>query len=315
MRTVYSISRRVYPKPRHTLRQAYERRLSRRDLYGFRGCSLTGHRVRVATSLTKRGWGKTGALARAHDGRPIEVGHAKGILPVGRENLRERPAVTENGLYVGYALNYDSPVMERGHPAPRAPYPLERRRFVAMIGGGLVAAPLAAAAQQPGKTARVGQLLVGPAPSPEELARVTSTSPFWLAMKELGWVEGQNLVVERRFGESADQLRAAATDLVRLKVDVLFVSSASLAKMLQLETKIIPIVVGGAGGDLVAGGLVASLARPGGNLTGIQIRNDDLVPKKLEFLKALVPNLSRLAFLQEDVTLSGFPQMLALYDQ
>ncbi len=92
--------------------------------------------------------------------------------------------------------------------------------------------------------ARVGILGIGPAPSPEELAKSVSTNPFWLSMRQLGWVDGQNMVVERRFGESADQLRAGAADLVRLKVDVLFVSSAGLAKILQLETKTIPIVVG-----------------------------------------------------------------------
>jgi ABC-type uncharacterized transport system substrate-binding protein len=73
---------------------------------------------------------------------------------------------------------------------------------------------------------------------------------------------------ERRFGESADQLRIGAADLVRLKVDVLFVGSAGLAKILQLETKTIPIVVGRADNDLVAAGLVASLARPGGTSQG-----------------------------------------------
>jgi putative ABC transport system substrate-binding protein len=123
------------------------------------------------------------------------------------------------------------------------------------------------------------------------------------------------MVVERRFGESADQLRTGAADLVRLKVDVLFVGSAGLAKILQLETKTIPIVVGRAEGDLVAAGLVDSLARPGGNITGSHILNDDLVPKRLELLKALVPNLSKVAFLQEDVTLSALPQMRARYDQ
>jgi putative ABC transport system substrate-binding protein len=134
-------------------------------------------------------------------------------------------------------------------------------------------------------------------------------------MRQLGWVDGQNMVVERRFGESADQLRTGAADLVRLKVDVLFVGSAGLAKILQLETKTIPIVVGRAEGDLVAAGLVDSLARPGGNITGSHILNDDLVPKRLELLKALVPNLSKVAFLQEDVTLSALPQMRARYDQ
>jgi len=157
----------------------------------------------------------------------------------------------------------------------------------------------------------MGILAFGPAPSPEELARATSTSPFWLAMKYLGWVYGQNIVAERRYGESADQLRAAAADLVRLKVDVLWVLSAGFAKLLQLETKTIPIVVGAAGSDLVAGGLVASLARPGGNLTGVQVLAVDLISKKLEFLQALVPNLSQIAFLTEDVSASLTPA----YDQ
>ena len=81
--------------------------------------------------------------------------------------------------------------------------------------------------------ARVGILGIGPTPSPQALAKSVSTNPFWLSMRELGWVDGQNMVVERRFGESADQLRTGAADLVRLKVDVLFVSSAGLAKILQ----------------------------------------------------------------------------------
>ena len=123
------------------------------------------------------------------------------------------------------------------------------------------------------------------------------------------------MVIERRFGDSADQRRAGAADLVRLKVDVLFVGGAGLAKLLQLETKTIPIVVAAAGGDLVAAGLVDSLARPGSNLTGLQSFSYDLVPKRLEVLKALVPNLSRVAFLQEDVTLSAVPQLRARYDQ
>jgi putative tryptophan/tyrosine transport system substrate-binding protein len=172
--------------------------------------------------------------------------------------------------------------------------------------------PPAGEAQPAGKTARMGSLNVGPAPSPEELARSRSTSPFWQAMKDLGWVYGQNIVAEGRYGESPDQLRAAAADLVRLKVDVLYALSASLATLLQLETRTIPIVVGAAGSDLAAIGLVASLARPGGNLTGVQVLNSDLIPKKLEFLQALVPNLSRIAFLKEDVSV---PQTFGEHDR
>jgi putative ABC transport system substrate-binding protein len=192
---------------------------------------------------------------------------------------------------------------------------MPRRAFLAITAGGLLAAPLVAGAQKSAKLAHVGILGLGPTPSPQELAKSVSTNPFWLSMRQLGWVDGQNMVVERRFGESADQLRTGAADLVRLKVDVLFVGSAGLAKILQLETKTIPIVVGRAEGDLVAAGLVDSLARPGGNITGSQLLNDDLVPKRLELLKAIVPNLSKVAFLQEDVTLSAVPQMRARYDQ
>src|SRR5258708_4099580 len=157
---------------------------------------------------------------------------------------------------------------------------MERRAFIGTLTGGLLAAPLVAEAQPAGKMARVGILGIGPAPSPQELAKSVSTNPFWLSMRHLGWVEGQNMVVERRLGESADQLRTAAADLVRLKVDVLYVASAGLAKILQLETKTIPIVVGRADNDLVAAALVASPARPGGNITGSQSLTDDRVPKR-----------------------------------
>jgi putative ABC transport system substrate-binding protein len=186
---------------------------------------------------------------------------------------------------------------------------------MATVAGSLLAAPLAAGAQRSEKMARVGILNLGPAPSPEELAQSVSTNQFWLSMRQLGWVDGQNMVVQRRFGESAEQLRTGAADLVRLKVDVLFVASAGLAKILQLETKTIPIVVGRADNDLVAAGLVASLARPGGNITGSQLLNDDLAPKRLELLKAIIPNLSKVALLREDVTTSTLPQIFDRYDQ
>ena len=192
---------------------------------------------------------------------------------------------------------------------------MDRRAFIGTLAGGLLAAPLAAEAQPTGKMARVGVLGVGPTPSPQELAQSVSTNQFWQSMRQLGWVDGQNMVVERRFGESADQLRKGAADLVRLRVDVLFVSSAGLAKILQLETKTIPIVVGRADNDLVAAGLVDSLARPGGNITGSQLLNDELIPKRLELLKALVPNLAKVALLREDVTTSVLPQILDQYDQ
>jgi putative tryptophan/tyrosine transport system substrate-binding protein len=179
----------------------------------------------------------------------------------------------------------------------------------------LLAAPFAAEAQQVGKMARVGILLFGVAPTLDEQEKRAAASPFWPAMKELGWVYGQNVVAERRYGESVDQLHTAAADLVRLKVDVIVAGTAGLAEIARLNTRAIPIVVAAAGADLVAAGLVGSLARPGGNVTGIQILSDELVGKRLELLKALVPNLSRVAWLRDDITWSAVPQVGARYDQ
>jgi putative ABC transport system substrate-binding protein len=192
---------------------------------------------------------------------------------------------------------------------------LDRRRFMAAMMAAVLAAPGVGAAQKSEKMRRVGILGVGSAPSSQELAKSVATNQFWISMKDLGWVDGQNMIVERRFGESPDQLRKGAADLVRLKVDVLFVATAGLAKILQLQTKTIPIVVGRAEGDLVAAGLVNSLAKPGGNITGSQLLSDELVSKRLELLKALVPNLSKVALLQEDVTTSVLPEIPARYDQ
>jgi ABC-type uncharacterized transport system substrate-binding protein len=107
----------------------------------------------------------------------------------------------------------------------------------------------------------------------------------------------------------------AAADLVRLKVDLLWSPGFGPASLLLRETKTIPIVVFQAGIDLVAEGFVASLARPGGNLTGSQVLQRALVPKRLDLLKALVPNLSRVALLQEDVTTTAIPSVLTRYTQ
>jgi putative ABC transport system substrate-binding protein len=192
---------------------------------------------------------------------------------------------------------------------------MERRAFIGTLAGGILAGPLAAEAQDSTKVARVGILGAGPTPSPEDLAKSVATNPLWQSMRQLGWVYGENMIVERRFGESPGELRVGAADLVRLKVDVLFVGGAALAKLLQLETKTIPIVVSAPGVDLVRAGLIDSLARPGSNITGVQSFGYDLVPKRLELLKTLVPTLSKVAVLQEDVTLSEVPQLRAQYDQ
>jgi putative tryptophan/tyrosine transport system substrate-binding protein len=193
---------------------------------------------------------------------------------------------------------------------------VHRRAFIGTLAGSLLAAPLAAESQQAGRTVRVGILSASPLTmNPEQAMQVRLKNPLWATLKDLGWMYGQNLVVEDRWGESADQLRAAAVDLVRLKVDVLWSPGFSPAAHLLRETKTIPIVVFQAGIDLVAEGFVASLARPGGNLTGSQVLQGVLVPKRLELLKALVPGLSRVALLQDGVTTTAVPNYLTSYAQ
>src|SRR6266404_848660 len=191
---------------------------------------------------------------------------------------------------------------------------MDRRTFIGTLAGGLVA-PVAAEGQQAGQTFRMGVLSASPPPlSPDQALKFRLRNPFWVTLKALGWVYGQNLVVEDRWGESADQLRVAAVDLVRLKVDLLWSPGFAPAAHLLRETKTIPIVVYQAGVDLVADGFVASLARPGGNLTGSQVFQG-LVPKRLELLKALVPSLSRVALLQDGVTTTAVPNVLTRYTQ
>ena len=179
-----------------------------------------------------------------------------------------------------------------------------RRAFMAALAGGFLSAPRVAKAQQGERIARVGFLYFGPSLSREEQE---SWGPFWPTMKDLGWVYGKNIVAERRYGETLEQLHAAAAQLARLKVEIVLVRSVGLARIAQEENPRTPIVVGEAGVDLVAVGLAASLARPGGNVTGIQVLNDELTAKRLEFLKMLVPNLSRVGWLRDDVTWAAAP--------
>ena len=169
---------------------------------------------------------------------------------------------------------------------------MDRRAFVSTVALGLLAAPLAAEAQQAGKVYRIGYLSSG-----------TSTSnPFVKAfregLRELGWIEGQNIIIDYRFAEGRfDRLPALAAELIRLKVDVIVASPTPAALAAKNATSTIPIVMTG-GGNPVGLGLVASLARPGGNVTGLTFSvGFDTVVKALELLREIVPNASRVAVL------------------
>src|SRR6266566_4310369 len=183
---------------------------------------------------------------------------------------------------------------------------MERRTFLATLVGGLLAAPLAAEAQPREKLPRVGYLSPG---SPSEPFRRRRFEAFRQGLRELGYVEGQNIVIEPRWAEGKyDRYPALAADLVRLKVDVIVPVGGAATQAVQQATRTIPIVMSVVI-DPVGSGLVASLARPGGNVTGLTIMASDLVGKQLELLKEVVPKVSRVALLWNPANPGSAPQL------
>jgi len=160
---------------------------------------------------------------------------------------------------------------------------------------GLILAPHAAEAQQPGKVPRVGYLNPGSASDPLRQRRLDA---FRQGLRELGYVEGQNIAIESRWAEGKyDRYPALAADLVRLKMDVIVAMSGAATQATQQATRTVPIVMSLVM-DPVGSGLVASLARPGGNVTGISVMAPDLVGKQLGLIKEVVPKVSLVAILR-----------------
>ncbi len=170
--------------------------------------------------------------------------------------------------------------------------------------GGLacvLSTPLATQAQQPAKVPRVGWLLTGSLEAPETRALL---SAFRQGARERGYVEGENIVIEYRAAEGRlDRFPALAADLVRIKVDLIVAGSTSAARAAQQATTTIPIVAPTMG-DPVGDGLVASLGRPGGNITGLTFLGPELAPKRLELLKEAIPRMSRVVGIWHSGSLS-----------
>jgi putative tryptophan/tyrosine transport system substrate-binding protein len=157
----------------------------------------------------------------------------------------------------------------------------------------LLAAPRAPEAQMPPHVYRIG-VLSATAPTPALLRRHEA---FLQALRDLGYVEGQNIAIENRYAEGRfARLPDLAVELVRLNVDVFVASGSEVVAAVKHATPTIPIVMTHVG-DPVQRGFVASLAWPGGNITGLSTAGDDLIGKQLELLKEAVPQLSRLAVL------------------
>ena len=159
---------------------------------------------------------------------------------------------------------------------------------------GMASAAPTADAQSPTKTFRIGTLVSGSRPSAPDWKQRWA---FVEGLRELGWVDGQNVIVEDRWADGkTSRLPELAAELVRLKVDVIFTASWPAAVAAKQATTTIPIVISGAG-DPVGTGLVASLAHPGGNITGLGDWATELSAKRLQLLKEAVPKLSRVAVL------------------
>jgi putative ABC transport system substrate-binding protein len=167
---------------------------------------------------------------------------------------------------------------------------LDRRRFLSVLGVALLGAPLAADAQQAGKVPRVG--MVVPSPDPEcKVTRITEA--FLQGLRDRGWVPGQTIIVDRRCYATADQMRAILNDFVDRRMDVIMAGGSDRAEAAKSATKTIPIVMLHA--DPVGAGVVASLAHPGGNITGLATSPPEMAGKRLELLKQMRPRVSRVA--------------------
>jgi len=163
----------------------------------------------------------------------------------------------------------------------------------------LLAVAVIAEAQQSKKVPRIGYLSAfDQATDPAESAR---SEAIRLALRELGYIEGQNIAIEYRYAEGKlDRFPELAAELVHLKVDIIVVASGAIpVRAAKNATKTIPIVMGGPGPDPVEAGFVESLARPGGNVTGVTLLNRELGGKRLELLKEAVPKVARVTILYE----------------
>ncbi len=181
---------------------------------------------------------------------------------------------------------------------------MRRRNFIALLGSAAVAWPLAARAQRPEKVPTIGFL--GPL---SQSAQSTWTAAFVQRMREHGWIEGRTVAIEYRWAEGRrERFAEIAAEFVRLNVDVIVTAATDAVIAAKKATSVIPIVFGTAG-DPVANGLVASLARPGANVTGLSNQSADIAGKRIDLLREVVPSLRRLAIMANVASSIGVLEM------
>ena len=186
---------------------------------------------------------------------------------------------------------------------------MRRREFITLIGGAATAWPLAVRAQQGERVRRIGVLMNAAADDPESTVRLTA---FAQGLQETGWTVGRNLRLDTRWGAGdAENYRRYAAELVALAPDVLLASNTSTVRAFVRATRILPIVFASSV-DPVGGGLVASLARPGGHVTGFAAFDFGMSGKWLELLKQISPGVTRVAVLRDPTATGGVGQFGAI---
>jgi putative ABC transport system substrate-binding protein len=176
---------------------------------------------------------------------------------------------------------------------------MRRRDLIALIASVAIAWSLAAHAQEPAKIARIGFLGLEPAS-----ASASRVEALRAGLRDLGWLEGKNILIEFRWAERVDQLPDLVAELVRMNVDIIFAPSSTFVEPARRATQTIPIVFA-LHADPVGLGHVASLARPGGNITGLSMVHTAIAEKGLEILKQTVPHASRIGVLWNPTTPSA----------
>src|SRR3974390_3935292 len=182
---------------------------------------------------------------------------------------------------------------------------MKRRQFITFL-SGLVAWPLAARAQQPERVRRIGVLMPFAKDNPDGQARITA---FLQGLQTLGWTEGRNLQIEYRWGSG--DLQKAAAELVALSPDVIFASNTPAVAALQQATRSVPIVFAQVA-DPVSGGFVASLAKPGGNITGFTSLDYSIGAKWVDLLKEIAPHVTRVGVIRDTTSSASIGQLAAI---
>jgi putative ABC transport system substrate-binding protein len=180
---------------------------------------------------------------------------------------------------------------------------MRRRAFITLIGGAAASWPFATRAQQPTRPSRIGFLGLAP-----ESSFATRVNALRIGLRDLGYIEGKNIVIEFRWAQTVDDLPAFAAEFVRMRVDIIFAPVSTFVAPARSATNTIPIVFA-SHADPVGLGDVASLAKPGGNITGLSMLLTELAVKELEILKEAVPQGFRFAVVWNPTTPSHVPAL------